>query len=251
MNRLNGKVVLITGAGTGIGRTAATLFAREGAKVIIAEISRPAGEQVRHEIRNAGLEALFIQTDVTEPASVQSAIAQAVQAYGGLDVLYNNAGGSTLQDGPVTEVSIEEFWRSMKLDLFGTWLVCKYGIPALIQRGGGSVINTSSLLAEVGFVGKDAYIPAKGAVSALTRSLAVEYAASGIRVNALAPGMVDTARGRSHREAGATPDTVVRRHLLGPVAPEDVAYAALYLACDESRTVTGEILRIDSGYKVS
>lgn len=250
MGRLSGKSAFITGAGSGIGRSAALLFAREGAEVAIADIS-DSGDALASEIARNGGSARFIHTDVTDPASVESAIAEAVSAFGKLDVLYNNAGGSTLDDGPVTECSVEEFWRCIKLDLFGTWLVCKFGLPALIAAGGGAVINTSSMLSLVGFQGKDAYIPAKGGVSALTRSLAVGYAKYKIRVNALAPGMVDTARGRSHLEAGATPQWVVGRHIVGVVSPDDVAQAALYLASDESLRVTGQIIQVDSGYTIS
>lgn len=249
--RLAGKTAIITGAGTGIGKAAATLFAREGARVVLAEISEAAGNETRDAILAESGEAYFIQTDVTDPVSVEQCVVTAVDKFGQLDIVYNNAGGSTLQDGPVTEVSIEEFWRCLKLDLFGTWLMCKFGIKALMDSGGGTVVNTTSMLAEVGFHNKDCYIPAKGGVSALTRSLAVGYAQFNIRVNAVAPGMVDTERGRGHRKAGVIPLAVVNRHLLGPVNPEDIAYTALFLASDESRTLTGEIVRVDSGYTVS
>jgi NAD(P)-dependent dehydrogenase (short-subunit alcohol dehydrogenase family) len=249
--RLEGKVALITGAATGIGRTAARLFAGEGASVVVADIVRDLGEEVAAGIAADGGTASFEHVDIREPDSVQAALAGAVREHGRIDILYNNAGGSTLNDGPITDVSIEEFWRCMKLDLFGTWLVCKFGIPRLIDAGGGAIVNTTSLLALTGYAGKDAYIPAKGAVASLTRSLALEYAGAGIRVNAVAPGSVDTDRGRSHKAAGNIPGAVLERHLHGQVKPEEVALAALYLASDEARTVTGTILRIDSGYMVS
>ena len=251
MARLDGKTAIITGAGTGIGKTAAILFAREGARVVLAEISETAGIKTRDAILAESGEAYFVRTDVTEPRSVEQCVTATLEKYGQLNILYNNAGGSTLKDGPVTEVAIDEFWRCLKLDLFGTWLMCKYGMKALMNNGGGAVVNTTSMLADVGFYNKDCYIPAKGGVSALTRSLAVGYARFNIRVNAVAPGMVDTERGRSHRSTGVIPPAVVERHLLGPVNPEDVAYTALFLASDESRTLTGEIVRVDSGYTVA
>jgi len=140
MQRLAGKVAFITGAGTGIGRATAILFAREGAKVAIAEIDPQAGEETAHL---AGSEAIATQTDVTDPDSLQSAIRATVDRFGRLDILHNNAGGSTLQDGPVTDAPEEEFWRVIKLDLYGTFLCSKLAIPEIIKAGGGSVINMS------------------------------------------------------------------------------------------------------------
>lgn len=176
MDRLKGKVAFITGSGSGIGRGASVLFAAESAKVAVADISRTGGEETVRMVRDAGGEAAYVETDVTDPASVEQAIKSVAERWGKLDVLYNNAGGSTAQDGRVTEVSIEEWWRAIRLDLFGTFLCCRYGIPELIRAGGGAVINTTSVVALCGVVGRDAYTAAKGGVLALTRSLAVEYA---------------------------------------------------------------------------
>src|SRR4051794_32266170 len=144
MRRLDGKVALITGSGSGIGRAGAILFAREGARVIVADISRDGGEQTVAMVREAGGEANYIHTDVTDADSVERAIASSIAVYGKLNVLYNNAGGSTAQDGPVTRVSIDEFWRAMRVDLYGTFLCCKFAIPEMIKAGGGSIINTTS-----------------------------------------------------------------------------------------------------------
>ncbi len=248
MGRLEDKVALITGSGVGIGRASAGLFAAEGARVAILEINEDRGAEAEHEIRDAGGEACFIHTDVTEPESVIAAVASTIERYGKLDVLYNNAGGSTLQDAAVTEAPDEEFWRAIKLDLWGTFLVCKHGIPALIENGGGSVINTSSNLAVMGLPGRDCYTAAKGGVASITRSMAVEYAPNNIRVNAVAPAATRTERVVKLAEANEAIDSMVQRgQLLGWCEPIDIAYMALYLASDESASTTGQVIPVDSG----
>ena len=248
MGRLEDKVALITGSGDGIGRASAGLFAAEGARVAILEINEDSGAGAEHEIRDAGGEACFIHTDVTEPESVIAAVASTIERYGKLDVLYNNAGGSTLQDAAVTEAPDEEFWRVIKLDLWGTFLVCKHGIPALIENGGGSVINTSSNLAVMGLHGRDCYTAAKGGVASITRSMAVEYAPHNIRVNAVAPAATRTERVVKLAEANEAIDSMVQRgQLLGWCEPIDIAYMALYLASDESTSTTGQVIPVDSG----
>lgn len=251
MGRLNGKVAFISGAGSGIGRSAALLFAQEGAKVIVAEVSVSNGSRTAADIQSAGGDAFFVQTDVTEADSVSAAIEAGVDRYGGLNVLYNNAGGSSLADAAVIEAPFEEFWRAIKVDLFGTFACCKYGTPHLITAGGGSVINVASMVALVGWPGKDAYTCAKGGIAALTRSMAVEYGASGVRVNALAPGVVRTERTQSRVDRGMVRQATLDRHLLGLVNPGDVAHAALFLASDESKLITGQILSVDSGVTIS
>jgi NAD(P)-dependent dehydrogenase (short-subunit alcohol dehydrogenase family) len=209
MHRLEGKVAFITGGGAGIGRASALLFAREGAYVVIAERDSAAGEETAAMVEElTGSRALFLQTDVTEPDSIEHAVKQTVSQFGRFDVLYNNAGGSTVRDSRVTDAPVEEFWSKMKLDLFGTWLGCRYGIQAMMDAGhGGSVINSTSIFALIGTHGKDAYTAAKGAVSALTRSMAVEYAQYRIRVNAVAPGARTQAaeRRRCHQQIVGRP----------------------------------------------
>lgn len=249
--RLKGKVALITGAGSGIGRACAQLFAREGACVAIAEINADTGESVRQQVQSEGGQAIFICTDVSSPESVESAVARTVEAFGGLDILYNNVGGSTLQDGPVTTTPFEEFRRKIDIDLFGTWLGCRYAVPEMIKRGGGSIINASSITALRGTKNRAAYTSAKGAVTALTRSMAMDLAEHQIRVNAVAPGSTLTERIVQRRQGGNARPEVAQRHILGLLDPIDVAYAVLYFASDESRKTTGQILAVDSGFTMT
>ncbi|OZI70656.1 SDR family NAD(P)-dependent oxidoreductase [Bordetella genomosp. 6] len=253
MNRLEGKVVFITGGGAGIGRASALLFAREGARVVVAERDERAGHETVELIAGqGGPRALFVPTDVTEADSVEQAVARTLADYGRFDVLYNNAGGSTVRDSRVTDTPVEEFWAKMKLDLFGTWLGCRYGIQAMIDAGnGGSVINSTSIFALIGTHGKDAYTAAKGAVSALTRSMAVEYAQYRIRVNAVAPGATATERVLKLLQEDGVTSRSLDGQLFGLVQPEDIAHAALYLASDESKSTTGHILAVDGGLTIS
>jgi len=247
MARLAGKVAFITGAGNGIGRATAILFAAEGAKVAIAEIDARAGEETAHL---AGNEAIAIRTDVTDPDSLQAAVRATVDKFGRLDVL-NNAGGSTAQDDTAVNAPLEEFWRAIKLDLYGTFLGCRFGIPELIKAGGGSVINMSSNVALMGVAGRDCYTAAKGGIAAITRSLAVAYAQQKVRVNAIAPSATMTERVKTLIAGNAALTRLADSHLLGLIEPDDIASMALYLASDESRMVTGQVLPVDSGVTIS
>jgi NAD(P)-dependent dehydrogenase (short-subunit alcohol dehydrogenase family) len=251
MGRLAAKVAFITGAGSGIGRRSAELFALEGASVVIADLDAEAGAAVQQSIEAAGGRAWFVHTDVTDEASVCNSIKQTVDRFGALHILYNNAGGSTLADGPVTECPLEEFWRSIKVDLFGTWLVCRHGIPELIKSGGGSVINTSSTVAHVGWPGKDAYTAAKGGVVAITRSMAVEFAPQKVRVNAVAPCLTRTPRVVAQLHHLETQRKLTDQHHLGVAEPDDIAMAAVFLASDETARTTGHIFQVDSGLTIA
>jgi len=253
MPQLEGKVAFITGAGAGIGRASALLFAQEGAHVIIAERDVQAGEDTAAWINaSVGNRAQFFQTDVTKAESLATAVQQTVAQYGRFDVLYNNAGGSTLQDGRVTDAPVQAFWDKMTLDVFGAWLGCRYGIQAMLDAGhGGSVINAASIFGLIGIHGKDAYTAAKGAIIALTRSMAVEYAPYRIRVNAVAPGATATARILKRLQEGAGSPKLREGQLLGLIQPEDVAQAALWLASEASKATTGHILTVDGGLTMS
>ena len=251
MGRLRGKVAFITGAGSGIGRSAAELFGREGAAVAVADINRVAGDETAHLVERAGAQSIALPTDVTDPESVQNAIRRAVAAFGRLDIIYNNAGGSTARDASAVDAPLDEFWRVIKVDLFGTFLGCRFGIPELIKAGGGSVINMASNVALMGFPGRDCYTAAKGGVLAITRSLAVSYAPQKVRVNAIAPSVTKTERVVRLMAQDPQVARIGEAHLLGLGEPLDVAYAALYLASDESRVTTGSCLLVDSGITIS
>jgi NAD(P)-dependent dehydrogenase (short-subunit alcohol dehydrogenase family) len=251
MARLAGKVAFITGGGGGIGRATAERFAEEGAKVVIAEIDKERGEAAARSARalagNSGGDAHFIHCDIRDKANVEAAFAQTIERFGKLTILHNNAGGSTPQDGRVTEAPEEEFWRVINLDLYGTFLCSKIGIPHMIKSGGGSIINMSSIVALRALPGRDCYTAAKGAVAALTRSMAVEYADDKIRVNAIAPGVVLTERVKKLLAGSKDIEKLAATHLRGLGLPIHMADMAVYLASDEAAITTGQILSVDSG----
>ena len=255
MARLAGKVAFITGGGGGIGRATAERFAEEGARVVVADIDVEAGEAAAASARtlaaNRGGDGHFLRCDVTQRQSVEAAVAETIARYGRLDILHNNAGGSTLQDGPVTEAPEEEFWRAITLDLFGTFLCSKIAIPHLIKAGGGSVINMASNVALMALPGRDCYTAAKGGVASMTRSMAVEYAPHKIRVNAIAPSVTLTERVKRLLAANKNISKLASSHLLGLGQPIHVANMAVYLASDESEITTGQILAVDSGVTIS
>jgi NAD(P)-dependent dehydrogenase (short-subunit alcohol dehydrogenase family) len=254
MARLAGKVAFITGGGGGIGRATAERFAQEGAKVVVADIDDAAGEGAADSARaiatNSGGDAHFVHCDVTDRSSVEAAVSEAIARFGKLDILHNNAGGSTLQDGPVTEAPEEEFWRAIKLDLFGTFLCSKIAIPRLIEAGGGSVINMSSNVALMALPGRDCYTAAKGGIASLTRSMAVEYAPHKIRVNAIAPSVTLTDRVKRLLAANQDVSKLAASHLLGLGQPIHIADMAVYLASDGAAITTGQILSVDSGVTI-
>jgi NAD(P)-dependent dehydrogenase (short-subunit alcohol dehydrogenase family) len=254
MARLSNKVAFITGGGTGIGRAAAERFAEEGARVVIAEINAETGpvaaEAARVRGRNSGGDCIFIRCDIRERAQVEGALAETMRRYGALHILHNNAGGSTPQDGPVTEAPDEEFWRAIKLDLYGTFLCSKLGIPHIAKSGGGSIINMSSIVALRALPGRDCYTAAKGAIAALTRSMAVEYAPLKIRVNAIAPGVVMTERVKKLMQDAKDIENLAATHLFGLGEPIHIADMAVYLASDEAVITTGQVISIDSGVSI-
>ena len=244
MGRLKDKRILITGSASGIGRAAARLFAKEGAVLTLCDRDQGNNRALANELNSTGSKAQAIETDVGQPDDMQNAINAAVDLYGGLDVLYNNAGGATKQDGSVTDIDLDEFWRTIRVDLFGTVLGCRFAIPHLDKAGGGSIINTTSIRAMIGTEGADAYTSAKGGVATLTRALALQWASSNIRINAIAPGVILTDRVRTMLPLD---DPVSVKTPLGPSEPENVAPLALYLASDESQQMTGMILPLDGG----
>jgi NAD(P)-dependent dehydrogenase (short-subunit alcohol dehydrogenase family) len=255
MARLENKVAFITGAGSGIARTATQIFAREGAKVVIAEINQDLGQESERLTREAGGDASFIQTDVTKEDSVKNAIQATVERYGKLDILYNSAGGSIVEDTTVTDVDMSVWPYTQSLDLLGTFLCCRHGIPEIIKAGGGAVVNTSSMVAVAsGSFRAHVYVAAKGAIIALTQALAGEYAKHNVRVNTICPGGIVTDRTRQRL---GDPDQIETIKILReqyPYAigePEDIAYVALFLASDEARILTGTTIQADGGPRLS
>lgn len=247
--RLENKVALITGAGSGIGRESALLFAREGAKVVVVDIKDEAGEETAHLIRENGGEAIFVHADVSRASEVRDMIAQAERAYGRLDILFNNAGVFHPKDGSVLETEEEVWDLVINVNLKGVFLGCKYGIPALLRAGGGVIINTASFVALMGAaVSQIAYTASKGGVLALTREIAVEFARKNIRANALCPGPVETPL-----LADLLADPARRRRRLVHVPmgrfarATEIAYAALFLASDESSYINGAAFVVDGG----
>jgi NAD(P)-dependent dehydrogenase (short-subunit alcohol dehydrogenase family) len=242
MGRLDGKVVVITGAGGGIGREAAVLFSKEGASVCVADVSAQQGEQTAA--------SCFQPVDVADPASVEAMYAATAERYGGIDVLYNNAGIMPADDASVLETAPDAWERVLDVNAKGVFLCCKHGIPHLLERGGGSVINVASFVALVGAATSQiAYTASKGAVLSLTRELAVEFARRGVRVNALCPGPVETPMLMRLFEDDPAAYERRRVHLpMGRLAKaREIALGALFLASDESSYVTGSTFLVDGG----
>jgi NAD(P)-dependent dehydrogenase (short-subunit alcohol dehydrogenase family) len=257
MGRLQGKVAFITGAGSGIARVATRLFTQEGAKVVIAELKPELGQASEQEVRESGGDATFIETNVTKEESVKQAIQETVDHYGKLDILYNCAGGSIVEDAKVTDVEMWVWEHTQSLDLKGTFLCCRHGIPELIKAGGGSIVNMSSVVALRGSFPVHIYTAAKGGIISLTRSLAGEYSQNGIRSNAICPGVVLTERVRQRfgeNLEGAAPTAQgqaiqgqLKRYPFATGQPEDIANVALFLASDESRMINGAVIAADGG----
>jgi NAD(P)-dependent dehydrogenase (short-subunit alcohol dehydrogenase family) len=250
MGRLDGKVALITGAGSGMGRLASECFAREGARIVVADVVEAAGQQTVAAVRAAGGQAIFVLTDVAREADVAAAVRAGEQAFGRLDVLYNNAGIFPAEDGAVTDLDEAVWDRVMNVNLKSIYLVCKHGIPALLRAGGGSIINIASFVALVGCtVPQDAYTASKGGVIALTKSLAVQFGPKGIRTNAICPGPIETPLLTSWLLGNPEAKQVrLNRIPMGRFGrPDDIVYLALYLASDESSWTNGAVMVADGG----
>jgi NAD(P)-dependent dehydrogenase (short-subunit alcohol dehydrogenase family) len=247
--RLENKVALITGAGSGIGRESALLFAREGARIVVADVNDKAGEAVAAEIRQAGGQAVYAHADVSKPAEAESMIRAAEESYGRLDVLFNNAGISHPKDDDAVATEEDVWDLTMNINLKGVFLGCKHGIPALRRAGGGSIINTASFVALLGAATPQlAYTASKGGVLAMTRELAAIHARENIRVNALCPGPLRTELLMKYLD---TEEKRQRRLVHIPMGrfgeAQEIAKAALFLASDESSFTTGATFLADGG----
>ena len=248
--KLAGKVALITGAGSGIGQAIALLFSAEGASVAVADYSEGGGRATVERIRQAGGDAQFFQLDVSKSAEVKQTVDAVLQRWRRLDVLCNNAGIGVA--ATVVETTEEDWDRTLAVDLKGVFLGCKYAIPAMIERGGGVIVNTASVAGQVGVLNRAAYCAAKAGVVGLTKSVAVDYVGQNIRANAVCPGTVDSPWIQKILGAQADPagerQRMVERQPMGRMGePAEIARAALYLACDDSAFVTGTALVIDGG----
>ena len=253
MKRLQGKTALITGAGSGIGRAVAILFASEGAKVAVNDVSEKGGEETVRLIKMGKGEAIFYKADVTKHAEVKAMVAQVLDRYGGVDVLHNNVGGWQKENNDTVVNDSEQEWdRLINLNLRGTFLVSKEAIPLMIKRGGGSIINTITTNAYMNYMGNHAYGTSKGGLRELTRSMCLDYGKYGIRVNGLVPGETVTPQWTASIEAAPNPEEtksfLIKKIPMGRFAqPEDIAKGALFLASDESSYVNGHILFVDGG----
>jgi NAD(P)-dependent dehydrogenase (short-subunit alcohol dehydrogenase family) len=245
-----GKVAFITGAGSGIGRETALGFARQGAKVVVSDVDEAAGADTVSAIETAGGTAMFVRANVAEAAEVEAAIAAAVEAYGGLHVVVNNAGIGG-EAGPTGEYSLEGWHKVIDINLNGVFYGMRYGIPAILASGGGSIVNVSSILGLVGWATAPAYVAAKHGVSGLTKAAATEYAQQGLRVNSVHPGFIETPL---LTKAGITPGSdgyafIAGKHAMNRLGTADeVANLIVWLASDEASFVTGSNVAVDGGY---
>ena len=246
MGRLANKVAVISGAGAGIGRATAKMFAREGASVVVADLDEEKGLAVAAEIGEA---AIFVHTDVTKENSVKNLMNEAVGRFGSLNILFNCAGGSVVGDTLVTEVDMDIWEHTIPLDLRGPFLCSRFGITKLIENGGGSVINVSSVVALRGNHPAHVYSTAKGGLISFTRSLAGAYSSKGVRANVICPGLIATDRIKNKPASSRRSEMVAtyKKYEFGSGEPEDIANVALFLASDESRMVNAAVIPADGG----
>jgi NAD(P)-dependent dehydrogenase (short-subunit alcohol dehydrogenase family) len=247
--QLDGKVALVTGGSSGIGRATALTFAREGATVVVADMQHDGGHQTVHMIQESGGEATFVPVDVTKAADVQAMIAKAVQTYGRLDCAYNNAGVGSRARAPLADYPEEDWHRIIAINLTGVWLCMKYEIPQMLQQGGGAIVNTASVAGLAGLPETSAYVASKHGVVGITRTAALEYARQGIRINCVCPGYIRTPMTAQSMSDPDRLTQMIAREPIGRVGnPEEVAAAVMWLCSDAASFVTGHTMTIDGGY---
>ena len=248
---LDGKTALVTGGGSGIGRAASLAYAREGARVVVVDVNVESGEETVQQIKESGGDAILVHADVSKPEDTQAMVTKAVEAFGSLDCAFNNAGISGGRDRLFTADYREEDWdRVININLKGVWLCMKAEIPQMLKQGSGAIVNTASIAGLAGLSGTVAYVAAKHGVTGLTKAAAVEYATSGIRVNAVCPGYIQTPLVRPIFEENAgMEERVASRHPMGRLgAPEEIAQAVVWLSSDTASFVTGHNMPVDGGY---
>ena len=249
MPELEGKVAIITGAASGIGRAAVELFAAEGATVVAADVSDEAGQRLADELAAKRSTCTFVHVDVSSESDVEAMVHLALSQFGRLDVLFNNAGVEGEQ-APTADATIDNWERVIDINLKGVFLGMKHGIKAMLRTGGGSIVNNASVAGLVGFAGIPAYCASKGGVVQLTRVAALEYATQGIRVNCLCPGIIDTPM--VERFTHDNPAALEQLKQLEPVGrlgrPREVAELALFFASDRSSFITGAVIPVDGGF---
>ncbi len=247
-----GKVAFVTGAASGIGREAALAFAREGAKVVVADISEQGNQETVHLIEDQGGQAIAVKCDVTRNEDVKAALDKAIEAFGRLDFAFNNAGIEPRNSAPTAEYEEEEWNRIIDINLRGVFLCMKHEIPLILQQGGGAIVNTSSGAGIIGIKGSPAYTTAKHGVIGLTKSAALDYAAQNIHINAVCPGYIDTPM--MGRFTGGTDEgraQVIAEEPIGRMGkPEEIAAAVVWLCSDAAAFMIGHAMVIDGGQTV-
>ena len=249
---LEGKIALVTGGTSGIGRATAGIFAREGAKVVVADVLEEGGEETARMIEDAGGEAAFVRCDVTDPGSVEALVKRVVELHGRLDCAFNNAGIEGVPNARVADNEVENFDRVIGVNLKGVFLCMKYEIPVMLEQGGGAIVNTGSSAGISAEAGMAVYSASKGGVLQITKAAAVEYARSGIRINAVCPGGVDTPM--VERIAGQSVAGFREQFMLPPRmsrgkigAPREIGEAVAWLASDQASFITGHCMSVDGG----
>lgn len=243
-----GKVAVVTGAASGIGKSISELYAREGAAVVLSDINQELGEKTTEGIRKARGEAIFVHADVSKPSNCENMVKATLDKYGRLDFACNNAGIGGDQN-PTADYSIEAWGKAIAVNLSGVFYCMKYEIPAMLKSGGGSIINMASILGRVGFAGAVGYVAAKHGVLGLTKTAAIEYAPHGIRVNVVGPGFISTPLIRELEDDPAVKNMLISLHPIGRLGkPEEVAELVIWLSSDKASFITGAYYPVDGGY---
>jgi NAD(P)-dependent dehydrogenase (short-subunit alcohol dehydrogenase family) len=251
MGILGGKAIIVTGAGGGIGRAACSVLAAAGARLVVSDVAQEAGEETTRIVTSEGGEAVFVAADLASEEAIARLVAKTVEVYGRLDGAFNNAGVEQ-RNKPLADLTLAEWQRAIDIDLTAVFLCIKHQVKAMLETGGGSIVNTASSLGQVGLAGASEYCAAKHGVIGLTRALGIEYAAQGIRVNAIAPGYIETQLVLDHWNEQADPAAArAATYALQPPKrigkPEEVAMTAVFLASDEAPFINASCITVDGG----